>query len=117
MVSVGSLSSQNAEAAPAGKRVLAVTCGAHVLHDGFTDVLYVFLPIWQAQFGLSLAEVGILKTCFSGALAGLQMPSGFLAERIGERALLALGTAVVASGYLLVAWANGFSELALCLLL
>ena len=31
-----------------GREVLAVACGAHALHDGFTDVLYLLLPIWQA---------------------------------------------------------------------
>jgi MFS transporter, FSR family, fosmidomycin resistance protein len=31
-------------------RSLWVACGAHALHDGFTDTLYVLLPIWQAQF-------------------------------------------------------------------
>jgi MFS family permease len=97
--------------------VLGVTCSAHVLHDGFTDLLYLLLPIWQAEFGLSLAQVGLLKTCFSGALASLQMPSGLLGDRLGERALLALGTAVVAAGYALVAWVDSFIGLIACLLL
>ena len=34
------------------RRTMAVACGAHVLHDGFTDLLYVLLPLWQAEFGL-----------------------------------------------------------------
>ena len=37
------------------QRVLGVACGAHALHDGFTDALYVLLPVWQAEFGLSYA--------------------------------------------------------------
>jgi FSR family fosmidomycin resistance protein-like MFS transporter len=28
------------------RRTIAVACGAHVLHDGFTDLLYVLLPLW-----------------------------------------------------------------------
>jgi FSR family fosmidomycin resistance protein-like MFS transporter len=32
------------------RRVLWVACGAHALHDGFTDMLYLLLPIWQAEF-------------------------------------------------------------------
>ena len=40
-------------------RVLWVACGAHALHDGFTDTLYVLLPLWQAQFALSYAAIGI----------------------------------------------------------
>ncbi len=35
------------------RRVVWVACGAHALHDGFTDTLYVLLPLWQAEFGLA----------------------------------------------------------------
>lgn len=52
---------------------------AHLLHDGFTDMLYVFFPIWQGALGLSFAEVGFLKTLFSGTMAFFQVPSGLLA--------------------------------------
>ena len=39
----------------AGKRwrVLFAGCLAHITHDGFTDMLYVFFPIWQQTFLLS----------------------------------------------------------------
>jgi MFS transporter, FSR family, fosmidomycin resistance protein len=43
---------QHAHDAP---RSLAGACLAHLLHDGYTDVLYPLLPIWQAEFGLSYA--------------------------------------------------------------
>ena len=43
------------------QRVLGVACSAHALHDGFTDLLYVLLPVWQAQFGLGYAEVGTVQ--------------------------------------------------------
>jgi hypothetical protein len=33
-------------------RVLTACCGVHILHDGYSDLLYVLLPVWQAQFGL-----------------------------------------------------------------
>ena len=44
-----------------GRRTMSVACGAHVLHDGFTDLLYVLLPLWQAEFGLGYAAVGLLR--------------------------------------------------------
>ncbi|HUX26976.1 MAG TPA: hypothetical protein VMV87_20465 [Burkholderiales bacterium] len=34
------------------RRTLAACCGAHVLHDGFSDMLYVLFPVWQTAFGL-----------------------------------------------------------------
>ena len=35
--------------APRRGRVLIACCSAHILHDGYTDLLYVLLPVWQAQ--------------------------------------------------------------------
>src|SRR5690349_6946162 len=98
-------------------RVLMACCGAHILHDGYTDLLYVLLPVWQAQFGLSLAEIGLLKTAYSGSMAALQMPAGLLAERVGERAVLALGTAIAAGAYLLIGTSGTFFALIACLVL
>jgi len=87
------------------RRAMAVACGAHALHDGYTDLIYVMLPIWQGEFGLGFAALGLMKTVFSGTLAGFQVPSGFLAERIGAPLTLALGTALAGIGYVL----GGFS--------
>jgi MFS family permease len=99
------------------RRTMAVACGAHVLHDGYTDLLYVLLPIWQAQFGLGYAEVGLLRALFTGSMAGLQMPAGLLAERIGGPFVLALGTALVGVGYLAAGTSAGYGILALALVL
>jgi MFS family permease len=82
------------------RRALGVACGAHALHDGYTDLVYVMLPIWQTEFGLSFAALGLMRTVFSGTLAGFQIPSGFLAERFGTAAVLALGTALAGVGYI-----------------
>lgn len=89
------------------------TCGAaHFLHDGFSDVLFVLLPLWTQEFGLSLTQVGLLKTTFSGMLAGFQVPAGFLAERWGERRVLAVGTAVTGTAFIALGWVGGFFTLA-----
>jgi len=100
-----------------GGRVLAACCGAHVLHDGYSDLLYVLLPVWQAEFGLALAQVGLLRSVYSGAMAALQVPAGLLAERLGERGLLILGTAIAAGAFLLAGWSGGYLALMACLAL
>ena len=84
---------------PTARRTLTVCGGAHALHDGFTDLLNVLYPLLQAQFGLSYAAIGALKTVYSGAMATGQIPSGMLAERFGGVRVRALGTALVAVGY------------------
>jgi FSR family fosmidomycin resistance protein-like MFS transporter len=91
----------------AERRALGVACGAHALHDGYTDLVYVMLPIWQSEFGLGFAALGLMKTVFSGTLAGFQIPAGFLAERFGAATVLALGTALAGLGYFLVGFSNG----------
>lgn len=98
------------------RAVLASSGVTHFLHDGFSDVLFLLLPIWQAEFGLSLAATGALKSCYSGALAAFQVPAGLLAERFGERALVAIGTVVTALGFVALGLAGGFLALALTLI-
>ena len=82
------------------RRAAGVACGAHALHDGYTDLVYVMLPIWQGEFGLGFAALGLMRTVFSGTLAGFQIPAGFLAERFGAAAVLALGTGMAGLGYI-----------------
>src|SRR5450432_172074 len=89
------------------RQAIGVACGAHALHDGYTDLVYVMLPIWQSEFGLGFAALGLMKTVFSGTLASFQIPSGFLAERFGAPIVLALGTALAAFGYCLAGLSNG----------
>jgi MFS transporter, FSR family, fosmidomycin resistance protein len=93
------------------RRTMAVACGAHVLHDGYTDLLYVLLPLWQAQFGLGYAEVGLLRALYVGAMAGFQIPAGAIAQRFGGALVLGLGTALAGIGYLAAGASVGFAML------
>ena len=45
---------------------LGTASAIHFLHDGFSDLLYLLLPVWQAELALSLSQVGAIKSCFSG---------------------------------------------------
>jgi MFS family permease len=96
-------------------RTLVTACAAHVIHDGLTDLLYVMLPIWQREFGLSLAAVGLLRSLYSGAMAIFQLPSSIVAERIGARTMLALGTALAAFCYAIAATRSTYVALAAAL--
>jgi MFS family permease len=81
------------------RRAAGVAFGAHALHDGYTDLIYVMLPLWQTEFGLGYAALGLLKTVFSGTLAAFQVPSTLIAERFGLPIVLAIGTALAGIGY------------------
>lgn len=98
------------------RRAMSVASGAHALHDGYTDLIYVMLPIWQAEFGLTYAAVGLLRGLFAGTMASLQIPSSHLAERYGAPLILAGGTALAGFGYCLAGLSGSFAML-LCALL
>ena len=99
------------------KAVLAAACSIHFVHDGFSDILYVLLPIWASEFRLTFAQVGIIRTAYSGGMAAFQIPAGLLAERWGERRLLAAGTAVTACGFIAAGMVGGFLSLLAVLLI
>ena len=111
------------ESAPASgtrseeRRAMGVACGAHALHDGYTDLVLVMLPIWQAEFGLSYAALGTLRGVLAGTMASFQIPSGMLSERFGTPLVLAAGTALAGLAYCLAVFTGSFPALIMVLLL
>jgi FSR family fosmidomycin resistance protein-like MFS transporter len=110
MTTIAAAASKDTERKAAG-----VAFGAHALHDGYTDLIYVMLPVWQAEFGIGFAALGLIKTVFSGTLAGFQVPAGFLAERYGTALVLAGGTALAGIGYCIAGVSSGLIGLILAL--
>ncbi|HEV2626845.1 MAG TPA: MFS transporter [Xanthobacteraceae bacterium] len=98
------------------RRAASVAGVAHALHDGYTDLIYILLPLWQAEFGLTYAALGVLRSMFVGAMACLQIPAGLMSERFGAPFILALGTALAGAGYCFAGLSTGFAML-LCALL
>jgi MFS transporter, FSR family, fosmidomycin resistance protein len=89
------------------RAVLATAGAMHFVHDGFSEILYVLLPVWAAEFRLSLWQVGFIRTAYTGGMAAFQIPAGLLAERFGERRLLMLGTLVTACAFIAVSTTAG----------
>jgi MFS family permease len=100
-----------------GLRTLAVAGMAHALHDGYTDTLYVLLPLWQVEFGLGYGRLALMRGLYAGAMACLQVPAGRLATLLGGRMVLAAGTALAALGYALAGGSAGVIGLSFALLL
>jgi len=90
------------------RRTLATCCATHSLHDGLSDVSYVLLPLLAQSFGLSLAQVGLIRSAHRTAMAAFQIPAGLVAERFGERNLLALGTLVAGCAFVALGYVSGF---------
>lgn len=90
------------------RNTLTACCAAHTLHDGLSDLTYVLLPLLAQTFGLSLAQVGMIRAAHRTAMAAFQIPAGLIAERYGERNLLALGTLIAGAAFAGLGYASGF---------
>jgi len=110
-------SEQPPTADPIRRRALVAACTAHAVHDGLTDLIYVLLPLWQAQFALSLAQVGLLRGAYSGTMAAIQLLASRAARRWGRERLLIGGTVLAGFAYLLAGQADGLVMLLLALML
>jgi MFS family permease len=93
-----------------------VTGVAHALHDGYTDMVYILLPLWQAEFGLSYSGLALLRALFAGSMAGLQVPAGAIAKRFSGRVVLALGTGLAACGYMIAGFTGSLAGLCIALI-
>ena len=96
-------------------RTLWTACAAHALHDGYSDLIYLLLPIWQAEFAIGYASLALLRGLAAASMAGLQVPASRLAEHVGGRATLALGTALAAIGYVAAGYSAGLVGLCVAL--
>src|SRR5579862_4819394 len=93
------------------RRAVSIAGVAHALHDGYTDLVYIMLPLWQAEFGLTYAALGLLRSVLVGAMACLQIPAGIASERFGAAVVLALGTALAGLGFCFAGISTGFVTL------
>jgi MFS family permease len=99
------------------KRALGVACGVHALQDGYTDLVYILLPIWQVEFGLAYGAIGLLRGLFVGAMAGFQIPATMLSKKISASVVLAGGAALTGLSYILAGFSSGFAVLIIALAL
>ncbi|RQU17536.1 MFS transporter [Burkholderia cenocepacia] len=103
------------ETAPSRPRVLWLSCVAHAIHDGYTDMIYALLPVWQSEFGLDFAALAILRGVYAGTMATLQLSAGRVAQRLGSGATLAIGTLLAALGYAIAGMSGGLLGLGVAL--
>ena len=94
---------------------MTACCAAHTLHDGLSDLTYVLLPLLAQTFGLSLAQVGMIRAAHRTAMAAFQIPAGLVAERFGERNLLAAGTFIAGAAFVALGYASGFEMILVAL--
>ena len=90
------------------RRALLFASAMHIWNDLFFALLVPLLPTIKEDLGLSFAEIGLLRSVFSGASAILQIPVGYLAESVGEFWLLVLGNGWVSVGLIGMGLSSAF---------
>ncbi len=88
-------------------RSLAGACVAHMLHDGYTDLLYVLLPVWQKEFGLSFTGLALIRCLYYGTMGGLQVPAARATTGLGSRSTLVWASLIAAAGFGVMAGPGG----------
>jgi MFS family permease len=81
---------------------------AHFIHHLLTALPSPLLPSIRTEFNLNYTQSSIVSTAFAFASGGAQLPSGWLADRIGPTILLAIGTLGVAVGGVLVGISSSY---------
>lgn len=86
---------------------------AHAVNEFYSVAFPPILPLLVTDFSITYGEAGALLTIFFATYSIFQLPAGMLADRIGQRWLLAGGMVVLAAGILVAASAQGYWTLVL----
>lgn len=92
-------------------REVWLVTAAHAVNELYSIALPPILPLLVNDFSISYSEAGALLTVFFITYSIFQLPAGLLADRIGQRWLLAGGMVILAMGILVVARAQNYEML------
>ena len=87
-----------------------------ILALAFFQVFLVLMPVIVLFFesrGLTLPEVFLLQAWFAAVVLVMEAPSGYLADLLGRKRVIVMGTFVLGVGQSVLLFAEGFWQLAL----
>lgn len=93
------------------KRNIRIVYALAFFHT-FMLIAPVLVPFFESK-GLSLSEIFYLQAIFATVIVLLEAPSGYLADKMGRRAVLVIGSVAHGAGYLFLVFADGFWQLAI----
>ena len=92
------------------KRNIRIVYALAFFHT-FMLIAPVLVPFFESK-GLSLSEIFYLQAIFATVIVLLEAPSGYLADKMGRRSVLVVGSIAHGAGYLFLVFADGFWQLA-----
>lgn len=88
--------------------VLALVSSGHGVSHFYLLALPPLFPLLRAEFDVSYAALGLLVTLLNVSTGLVQIPAGFLVDRIGARALLIGGLLIMGTSFALIGVAPAF---------
>ncbi len=79
-------------------RVLGLIGAGHMMSHFYSNTLPPLLPLLNTDLGISYTMLGGLLSLRGMMSAGMQMPAGFVVDKYGAKATLAVGLAMCAIG-------------------
>ena len=64
---------------------------------------------WQDELGFTMTQVFTIKAVFAGTMGVLELPSGYIADRIGYRKTLIIGAMIVVVGWSVYLFSRSFT--------
>lgn len=95
--------------------ILALGTGAQAAYSAVFLGVPVLAPALRAEYGLTLPEVGLVIAAANAGSILTLLPWGFLADRLGERAVLAVGLLGASVALLVGAFASSLTVLVVAL--
>ena len=89
-------------------KVIGLVSTGHFFSHFYWLVLPPLFPLLHVEFGVSYAALGFLISAMSIASGVVQLPIGFLVDRVGPVAILAGGLALLAASFLLIGLAPSY---------
>ena len=109
-MSIKNTGNENTILSIALKRNIRVIYALAFFH-AFMLIAPVLVPFFESK-GLSIAEIFYLQAIFAGTIMLLEAPSGYLADKLGRRTVLLVGSIAHGIGSLCLLFAEGFFGLA-----
>src|SRR5207245_2916108 len=95
------------------ERALSASCAAGLTNNLNDGMAWGLFPLFFAQRGLSLVQIGALVALYPLVWAAGQVGTGALSDRMGRKGLIASGLAVQAASLAVIAVGQGFTTWAI----
>lgn len=89
-------------------KVIGLVCIAHLMSHFYALVVPPIFFLLTEEFSVGYAAMGLATSMFYVASGLLQTPAGFLVDRIGGKAVLVGGLAIMSAGTLLIGFAPSY---------